>query len=103
MQIMAESAARLSPNEILLLESLTTAMVSAGLWESATHLQDLGCDYFEVQVRNTYNSTLSIGVLSSGRYFCMDHRNGAIWSGDTLSGVLERSGISPRRHDVTTH
>lgn len=92
-----DSNASLPPNDVLMLESVATAMVTAGLWQMALHFRDLGCDYFEIQRRDAQGSKLSIGVLASGRYFYMDHRSGAVGFGATLAEVLELSGISVRR------
>lgn len=84
----------LKPTDLIALEQLAQRMITAGFWISANRSQDIYCDCFEIATDAISGTSLTIGVLASGRYFYMDHRTSAVHLGNDLDDVLAQAGLS---------
>lgn len=80
--------------DLATLDYLMHCMIIAGVWLSGDRSRDLECDCIQIVTADMSTPALSIGVLGSGRYFCMDHRNSLVVLGDDLAEVLVRSDLS---------
>lgn len=93
--------ARLMPEDIDFIGTVSQLMISANLWRSVERRQDVDSDFFEVHVHEYRHAAFSIGVLPTRRYFVMDHRNSSVRIGASLAEVLDSAGIFSAARSVT--
>jgi hypothetical protein len=91
--VVSSVAARLMPEDIDFIGTVSQLMISANLWRSVERRQDIDSDFFEVHVHEYEQPALSIGVLPTRRYFVMDHRNSSVRIGASLAEVLDSAGV----------
>ena len=93
--VAADDIVRLSPADIDLIDRVAQQMISANLWRSIDHRQDVGSDLFEIYSPGYHRPVLSVGVLATHRYFYMDHRDSSVRIGGSLAEVLDGAGVMP--------
>jgi len=97
----ADDSARLSAADIDLIGRVARQMISASLWRSVDHRQDIGSDLFEIYSPGYHRPVLSVGVLATHRYFFMDHRDSSVRIAASLAEVLDDAGVMPSTRPAT--